>query len=50
MHQRTGDPSALSDFDLAALACGHDPSTVTGAADARADRNVWDLLDGIAAA
>lgn len=41
------EPSPLSDFELAAIACGHDPSTVTGASDARADRAVWDLLDRI---
>lgn len=35
-----GDP-----FDLAAVLCGHDPTTATGAADARRDLRVWDLLD-----
>lgn len=48
MHHRTGDASSLSDFDLAAIACGHDPSTNVGAAAARADHRVWDLLDAAA--
>lgn len=32
-------------FDLAARACGHDPTSVTGAEDARHDFRVWDLAE-----
>lgn len=35
----------ITDFDLAALACGHDVDTETGRSAARHDRAVWDLLD-----
>lgn len=36
---------SMSDFDLAASACGHDTTTTVGAAEARGDYRVWDLLD-----
>jgi hypothetical protein len=45
MSHTTGHASPLSDFDIAARALGHDPGTVTGASDARADHRVWDRLD-----
>lgn len=47
MDQPAAEPSVLSDFELAAQACGHDPGTAVGASDARADHRVWDLLDHI---
>lgn len=47
MDHVTGEVSALSDFDLAAIACGHDPATETGRSAARHDRRTWDLLDGL---
>lgn len=49
MHRFTGDASSLSDFELAALVCGHD-LTETGRADARSDHRVWDLLGSAAVA
>lgn len=50
MHDTFGDPSAPSDFDLAAAVCGHDTTTVDGASAARHDYRVWDVLDGWAIA
>lgn len=34
-------------FELAAVLCGHDPLTVTGASNARRDFHVWDLVNGV---
>lgn len=45
MDDLTGEVSVLSDFDLAAMACGHDTTTAAGRSGARHDYRVWDLLD-----
>lgn len=47
MDQRAGDVRLPTDFELAAQALGHDATTTVGAADARRDHRVWDLLDEI---
>lgn len=45
MHQRP--TASITDFDIAAAVCGHDTSTTVGAENARHDRRLWDLLDGL---
>lgn len=49
MDERAPQVCPATPFDVAATLLGHDITTVTGAAAARADHRVWDLLEDTAA-